>query len=385
MRLQDKSMGYARIQPVVSSVIGIAVSCIALGQIALAQTPPEPPKSVPTEKQSPVNPFPFAFGDAQNRGRAAADDYWGIMDGNAPARPITVGGKAYSGNILSRVPNDGVRPRLMELDGWGFPRGASVFGAFLSRPSIRIPQVNGDGDGVFNPVPSGNWTLQTTPSESATLANGSYYRSQARPRNNVNAIDFINNDRINNASKRLVIWDMSLLNMGGLARNQANRYQVRVNLPTPGAGENRITDARYTVYYYLRTSPPNSPTATFVARQKTFLVSQAGGGETPLLNPNGIPAFFPMLGSSSAIATNTQLPVQPGLNRRFQGVVLDDTTTDSGDLLFVLADRINLVASIDAVYATPVVTRPHGGRRVVPTVAAGTQPGSAVQRPELLL
>jgi len=377
-------MGYAHIRNVgllfPITRVGIVIAALAalsLAQSAGAQTPPEAPKSAPTEKQSPVNPFPFPNGDAQNRGRASADYYWGVTDANTPAglylngRPRVLNGKTYSGNALSRVPNAGARPNLLDLDGWGFPRGASLNGAFLSRPALRSPAINSDGQGTLvdatalNTLPNGNWVQVGAPSTLGSFPGATYLRTAARPRPNSTSITYITPA----ANKpRAAVWNLTNIADAGITAGQAVRYQVRVNLPTPGVGENRITDARYTVFYYLRVA-----SGAIQARQKTFIVSQAAAGEGPLVNENGIPAFFPFYTNASNIANNTDFPVQPGIGRRFQGVVLDDTTGNDGSNLFVLADRLNLVGSIDSVYATPTVTRPHGGRRV-DAVAAGTQP-----------
>ena len=380
-------MGYPRIHKVVYSVFTIIVAASALMQSAFAQTPPELPKSVPTEKQSPVNPFPFAFGNAQNRGWAAADDYWGIMDANIPTVPSqfsgsrTINGVTYRGNALARVPNYSAQPKIMELDGWGFPRDASRFGAFLTRPSIKVPQVGGEGQGTiqdrtFSAPPTSDWAFTPAPSEGGTLGANNYYRIPARPRPNLPAATVIGPplvpgyiDLAPNV-RRVLAYNMNgiLPTPSGLSLGQSLRFQMRVNVPIPAAGENRITDARYTVYYYTRYNNIYYP------KQKTFFVSQTGAGEVSLLNSNGVPAFFPMYSQATIGALpNTPAFQQPGLNRVFQGVIVDDTTTDAGDNLFVLADRINLVSSIDAVLSTPTVTKPHGGRRII-SVAPGTQP-----------
>lgn len=352
---------------------------------------PDLPKPAPTgAKQSPVNPFPQGAGDAQNRGRAVNDVYWGILDGNVlsgvGASTATTPGAALVPNVVgnvvaSRVPNVASAPvPLLELDGWGYPRGASLNGAFLLAPSVRYPTSLVQLQTGTTNLPAGAGTnvfvAATGPSTDTTFTTPAptYFRAPAVARPNTAATAIAPNQQFT--------WDLRGLPLRNTVAGQQTLLQVQVYLPTPpdddanvaanGGPENRVTDARYTVYFYLRdpVSGINYP------KQKTFTVSQTGGGYTTLTNPDGNPAFFRFYSSQTNIAA---LPAQPGLGIPFQGVKLDNTTTDAGNNLYVVADVVSLVPSVDNVAATPVVTAPHGGRwhtnpNAPPTAAAPVAP-----------
>jgi hypothetical protein len=361
-----------------TALMAIAALMPLAARPALAQNPPEPQKRTPlplppatalppvpaavgtAEKQSPINPYPKDAGDNQNRGRGSADLYWGILNGNTPHNRVP----------LSRVQNVTTNPRLIELDGWGFPRGASLNGNFLLRPSVLVD------DQLAGTLPSNVFVAVNAPASGFTQPQ--YFRANAIPRPNLPATQYPASGVLNNK----FAWNLNAIQVQGTVAGQQVRFQIRARIPLPPdvnisnpsdpLAEPRITDARYTVYYYIRNGAGG-----FEARQKTFTVSQVGGGEEPLLNADGQPAFFPLFTTATAIAA--PLPDQPGIGAPFQGVLLDDTTENvpnQGEQLFVVADSLNLVQSIDTVAATPTVTRPHGGRIAADSdpVAPGVQP-----------
>jgi hypothetical protein len=329
-----------------------------------AQSPPEPTKPSPVNKQSTVNPYPKDKGNNQNRGRGGADVYWGVTDAN----------RSYRRPAYSRVPDVATsltNPGMLELDGWGFPRGAYQGGVYRLSPSVDVPPA---GSGVPS---SGNFVLVTGPSTDFSLVTG-YFRAPAIPRPNISPFLYSANPNTNR-----YVWNMNVLNVAGTATGQQVRFQVQVLIPTPpevqaAIPENRISDARYVVYYYLRTANGIFP------KRKAFTLSQLSGGELSLLNADGQPAFFPFFTSATDI---NSLPPHPELGVPFQGVTLDDTTGDDGANLFVLADGLRLIRSVDFIAATPTVTAPHGGRRAAdadPTTPGiqnwpdGTQPNQPV-------
>lgn len=366
------------------AVVCLAVTIWALSGIlpAYAQTPPELPKAQPTDKQTLVNPFPANKGDAQNKGRGVADFLWGITNGNI----------SYKSPTYSRVPDQLLAtavPGALELDGWGFPRGAYQGGVFTLSPTVDIAPT---GAGLPTPLPGDPqvWQGVIGPSTDYTLQGfpgGVYYRAPVIPRPNISPFNYSANPN----NKRFV-WNLNAINVANTVLNQQVRFQVAVHIPTPpdpqdpGNIENRISDARYVVYYYLNGQP----------KRKVYTVSQLNGGDITLLNDDGLPAFFPFYTTATNI---NSLPVQPELGVAFQGVTVDDTTLDAGDNLFVIADGLKLLRSVDVIAATPTVTTPHGGRRaadadpVAPGIqnfAAGTQPlqppsGSQKQDPLIAL
>ncbi|GAB4458039.1 MAG: hypothetical protein OHK0029_18690 [Armatimonadaceae bacterium] len=339
------------------SLAALAVTVVGITG-AGAQLPPEPAKPVPTDQQSLVNPYPKDKGNQQNRGRGSADLYWGVTDGN----------RSYRRPAYSRVPDINVNlanPGLLELDGWGFPRGAYQGGVFRLSPTVDVPAI---GAGVGS---AGNWATANGPSFPQFEGATGYFRAQALPRPNTSPLAY--------PLERRFTWDLRTLTIPNTIPGQQVRFQVRVLIPDlpdvqSDPPELRVSDARYIVYYYLRT-----PSGIFPKR-KVFTLSQLNGGEEALLNANGLPAFFPLFTTATDI---NALPAQPDLGIPFQGVMLDDTTGNQGNSLFVLADGLRLVQSVDIITGTPTVTAPHGGRRAAdaaPSVTgnqnfpAGVQP-----------
>lgn len=344
---------------------------------ASAQVPPEPPKPAPFYRQSSVNPYAKDKGNEQNRGRGASDIYWGVTNGNRGYRqPVT----SRTPDIISAENN----PGFLELDGWGYPRLAYRNGVFVSNfaidngLTITNPTITNRVAPLTTGAPaSGIWQFVVGPStyyllESQTnaLVRG-YYRAPATPRPNIPPQLYSAAPNTN----RFVYPLGNRIVVPGSIPGQQFRFQVRAMIPQPDPTEGRISDARYIVYYYIRAADG----VTFIPKSKVFLVSQEGAGEQPFLNTDGQPAFFPFFSSPTVIAN---LPPQPDLGIPFQGVTLDDTTTNDGDNLFVLADGLNLVRSVDVITGTPTVTPPHGGRRAADARPdqAGLQPwGNGVQ------
>ncbi|MDX1933951.1 MAG: hypothetical protein SFU56_15230, partial [Capsulimonadales bacterium] len=354
------------------TVLAALTLVVGLPTVGEAQQAPELPKTPARDRQSVVNPFPRGTGSAQNRGRAENDWYWGMLDANR-ARGILP---------TSRVPNDAATPRTLELDGWssdpslrGDQRRGFLGGVFRSRPTLSVPVLAGDSNSTGTIVPTtGNaiWVLATGPS--SQLLTGTYFRAAARPRPNVapNGYNRENKFYWNLGSAAIPNTGTVLapspaapgVNIASNTPFQQVRLSIRVRLPQPAPStaspaENRISDARYVVFYYKRINNTNNPLLDFEARSAVFFVSQTGGGEETLVDAAGNPVFIPFFTSASNMAA---LPIQPGVGAAFQGVVLDDTTNNSGTDLYVIAEALRLAQNIDAVYGTPIVTAPHGGR-----------------------
>ena len=364
-----------------------------VGSPAQAQPP------VPTQAQSQVNPFPSAHGNAQNRGRAGDDKYWGITDDNF----------LWNQTPMARIPVQGGN-ELVGFSGWTFPfpvnqtdgRLIKTYGDPVTKytnpgitlddvvPPLTLPVVGTTGPGLtpvlitIPPIPGatragGQWAIgQTGPSANATdtsvppLATGpTYSRIAAVARPNTTSVDYVNNNP--NAT---FSWYPNIPGVAGVVQ----RYAIRVVLPTivdDTGAETRITDARYTVFYAFR-----DRAGGIQYRNKVCFVSQASdgasGGKYLSDTPGGTPAYFPFFSEASYGTTG-------GPIRRAE-VVLDNTTADnpandpSGNgTLYVLADALQFEQRVSVVSAAPTLTPIHGGRKVrdsATTVAGQRQPGT---------
>ena len=227
-------------------LLGVLSLLSASTRPALAQTPPEAPKEEPFNRQSLINPYAKDKGNEQNRGRGSADVYWGITDAN----------KSYKRPVYSRSPDITLAQSttgLLELDGWGFPRGAYQGGVYKLTPSIIVPQTLVEQAGGV--LPGSPFVPVAGPStfyRFAGQAGGVYLRAPAQVRPNTPAQLYAPANRYR--------WDLgtaTAINIRGAVAGQQFRFQVRPILPTPpdpqpDPPENRISDARYTVYYYIR-------------------------------------------------------------------------------------------------------------------------------------
>jgi hypothetical protein len=342
---------------------------------------PTAPKTLPIEKQSPTNPYPRGGGDNQNRSRGGSDVYWGVTNGNVP----------WYLSPLARVPGDlrdttglGGDIPLLELDGWQYPR-MSRNGVFQN-VGTRFAYASPLGRVTATPQV---WQEQQELADGTTSTNvkspngnspGTYFKARAVSRPTAPAQNYP-------AALRFT-WSLQDPAAGGSASipgpaNQQRRYRIFVQIPEPAVNptpdpEDRITDARYTVYYYVQTgSNPADPTS-YEPRQLTCVISQVGGGVSVLRHADGTDAFFPLftsatfgaggIGSSLAAqpplidpARYGTLPNPPGLQ---QGVALDNTTEDSGSsFYFVIADALQLEPGLDRLVATPTTTPQHGGTK----------------------
>ena len=357
----------------------------------------------PTDKQSPVNPFPFGAGNAQGRGVGSADMYWGMTNANVP----------YYLAPASRIPNlalatSTTRNFPLVPDGWTFTAGLLGFDPTSSASERRDPRANdprsGTRDGVFlnqtrpfvindDDVRASNtaqvltiWPTVTTPSVTATPG---YSRAAGVTRPNTTALDYITRPdpttnprgfryRLNNPA----VASTQITGTNG----QQTRLRISMSIPTLGDDtEARVNDARYFVFYYIR----SATTGAILPKYKVFIQSQ-NTGEVKFLNADGSEAIFPFFSNAT---DTTAFPVQPGLNEVFQGVIVDDTYTDADTTgtPYVLADRMTLTSSTGTISVTPTIVGPHGGRKntnynVVTGVAGvpilpGPTPGVQPQQP----
>ena len=396
----------------------VALVPLVLPAKAQAQTtdPPYKPFGVPpsstvmlsTEKQSTVNPFPMGGGNAQGRTWGADDFYWGVLDGNVPfnAQPLARGG---------------LQNTYLALDGWQFPRLTDAFNTLS--PLIGLSDPNGlnhsvlpiltatafvDGEAPTTnapaPVngPAFGAASTPTPSTNVTSTNlatvPDYYEGIAFPRPSSSALSYDANNKFT--------WRLDNPTPGPLATLQTvtipgaagvqQRYRIFVHVPAPASPvgntsvsgstlpENRVSDARYTVYYYANIN------GTYQARQLVCqTVAQTDGGDVELRAADGSEPVFPLFSSATftakGVATGVTLPAQPAYPSNgqatgpagtptnatpiLQGVVVDNTTADSTTTVeFVIADSITLQPTTSSITATPTITSQHGGAL---TVASG--------------
>ncbi len=330
-------------------------ACALAGAFLAGQSPARaqvvtPPRK--TEEPSQNNPFPKAFGDAQNRGRAGDDKYWGVTDSN----------RAWSDSVFARL------LPLVE-DGWTFParagddinRAAIVAdnSATLRYPLPSLtPPIPGAQSGAigYTDSPVSAWSDQ--PATAGRLSTGSvtgpsfpqpgdanYQRAIAVARPATTAVSYPQQNKFS--------WYPRIPGDAGVLR----RYSIRVYIPQvapldAAPAETRIPDARYVVYYQVRLPSGGVENRSKVCRA----VSQEIEGYQTLVGEDGAEAFFPMFSEA------TYVSAPAGLERA--RVELDNTTEDDITDRYVIADRIEFVAQQDTVRATPVVTPRHDGRKV---------------------
>jgi hypothetical protein len=366
VKLSRLTSAAAALLPLITSLFAAAV----VSTTAEAQVP------TPTQEQSQANPFPKANGNTQNRGRASDDKYWGILDDNF----------LWNQAPMARIPNqNGLE--LIGLSGWTYPQAVNntatgdgrlinLYGDALSNytnPGITLDNVvppatvPGAAAPPLTPFPltpavpgstnsGGLWVIATGPSDNPTGAD--YSRTPAVPRPTAAAVDYI----ANNPTAAFSWYP----NVPGDA-NVVRRYAIRVILPNivDNDAENRISDARYTVFYSFR-----DRAGTIQYRSKVCFVSQASdstaGAKYLSETQGGTPAYFPFFSDAS-------YGVVTGLTRR-SFVVLDNTTgddpttdaTNNAPNQFVIADALQLEQRVAIVSATPTLTPVHGGRKINP-------------------
>ena len=368
------------------------------------------PIVAPSDKQSPVNPYPNGGGNAQGRSVGSADPYWGMVNANYPWNQVP----------FSRVPNGSASVATtanvpLQLDGWSFTAGLLGFDPNAVNSERRDPRANdprsGNRNGVAlnqtasltiddqdvygnNTAPvTATWQVVTGPPFGTTgqsegaytnlpASAGRYTRAQAVPRPNTPALQYITapNPATNPHGFRFPFNDPANTPASGFTRipgayGEQARLRISIGIPglsvddTLAAQEERISDARYLVFYYLR----SATTGAIFPKVKVYTGSQLAGGAIKLINDNGQEAVFPffsyqtqLAGAPPAGVTPVVLPPQPGLGIVFQGVIVDDTTTDTNQGLgiqYVLADSIQLTAGTNTIAATPTIVGPHGGRK----------------------
>ncbi|WP_309717550.1 hypothetical protein [Armatimonas sp.] len=402
----------------------ITTTLLALASLPVAaQTPPGDPlpkgqetvstsplvvKPRTTERQSQLNPAGKAHGDTTNRGRMSADFLWGITNGNrayekAPfaripnqsdAAPIQPDGYTMPypvqnvGGLRRRVRTDGqgsvtdlLNPRLLLDDELLLPLIAQV-----AHP------VNGTGPGALGSLGGffrgTNWASVTAPSPGggAGYVGTSYSRIAAIERpagalpdatDPAPATGTPDNQPGGPDDPNKFIWYPRVSGVAG----QVTRFAIRVHIPTvdPTGSEARITDARYVVYYVVPL-----PNGQFLRKRKICFVGQDSAGEAYLLGDDGKPATFPFFSdatySDPAWLTRTfsNFPaLQFGHQLSRARVELDNTTENEiTGTQFVVADQIEFSQRVGSVKGSPVVTPPHGGRKVDTTqpLAAGPEP-----------
>ena len=361
----------------------------------------------PADKQSAVNPYPNGGGNAQGRGVGNADPYWGVLDGSYPWNQVPISRVPLIDAAFSTTANV-----PLFLDGWTFTAGLLGFDPNSLRSEQRDPRANDPRSGNRNGAALnqtaaltiddqnvyGNnsaattalWLTVTTPSDGN---GGSYSRAASVPRPNTPALQYITtptaaangngfrfpfNNPANGAN--------ALATRIPGAYGEQTRLRVSVGIPdlngddTLAGTEVRVPDARYFVFYYIR----SSTTGAILPKVKVFTVSQLGGGSVTLTNDDGADAIFPFFSYNTQQAigvtgTPVVLPPQPGLGIVFQGVIVDNSTTSSNTgagTQYVLADTVNLTASTATISATPTIVGPHGGRKNSNYTApvAGVQP-----------
>ncbi|HVK06425.1 MAG TPA: hypothetical protein VM490_23340 [Armatimonadaceae bacterium] len=349
-----------------------AVVAAALGAglppAAWAQTPmPAPNPAPPTEKPSQKNPFPKVHGDNLNRGRAHDDKYWGITDGNRsyvssdPARALQEGQQVPFARVGSRLEMDGFQfPRLAESDPLRLTFGVDNENAGvppvtpLTAPGVFVPGTVWQAGGPPTGLPSG---VATGPS--VNFFGTSYQRAEAVERPAA-ALDDIP------AAQRAASVATWYPTVPGAA-NTLQRYQIRVNIPTPADStatppEFRITDARYVVHYHVVVN------GVAQTRRRIVFLSQEGEGYRTLVDNNGRPFLFPMY-SEASYGVVPGLPDTPAARARLE---LDNTTENDPAVTvgtvtgfrYVIADDVEFSNTSETVKATPVVTPAHGGRKV---------------------
>ena len=359
---------------------------------------PQFQKTYGTERQSLTNPFPNGGGDAQNRSRAGSDVYWGVTNGNVP----------WYTAPLARVPNSGefvlgLDPQLpvLALDGWvQIPRlGTIATNGTLASIGTVFDYASGFGAEGTNPTTMlGYWQAITVDATGNTSTNvqspggpgttglgTTYFRALAVPRPTTPADVYPAAQKFAWRLQQADATDVANPNftIPGAANLQL-RYRIYVHIPEPATNENvedRIDDARYTVYYYVLRTGGNAATATdYLPKHQTYILAQTAGGDQELLNPDGSEAFFPLFTSATFTtgfgatlpaqtdaAGNTINPPTYGSTTVAiqQGVALDNTTEDTGDSFdYVIADSLQLEQGLDRLIATPTVTPPHGGQKL---------------------
>lgn len=325
----------SRFQPIFSSarrlpaVLAVLLVLFAPPIQVRAQGPP--PFPVPNQR----NPYPKNHHDPQNTGRALEEKYWGVFNGNQNAfTPLDAESRGFS------------------LNGWVFPQEAANSGApgtFPLKPAIEIPD---DGIAI------GGWTQRSAPS---TDSRGFYHASD----------DVVSRDPNNGLNGAVFTWDVRGTNRIPREPDPARppimtRYRILVWLPARGAGETRVRDARYRVYY---TRPPLRP------ENYTGAPVEAGPLILYVDQDVSVAGYYP-LRVRNADGSLGDAPFIPFYADRQARVELDNTTDDNFDENFaVIADDLLLQQQFDEVRSTPVVTARHGGRKYDdPSVGAQPNP-----------
>lgn len=352
------------------------------------------PKPGATHRQSALNPAGLSNGDNQRRGRMSADLHLGIPNGNvaatqtpysrmgpsnlSPVQPdiwpfpqATLGAEtqfAHNGRYSPLSTNEAAFPSAIVDD-----QLAAVPIPLAPLPAIPNNVTGAVGyDAAFTvPVP----LLSTGAMAPDTGGNGQYHSAP------VTAPTI--------ASNRFV-WYPRVQGRSGEYR----RFAIKVYIPQPyddpdtnaAPNEVRITDALYRVTYHKPVAPGRFEIVT-----KDYTVSQAVGGVAYLTNPeDGSRAYIPMVTERSYDAAN---PTVAGgatvfVDRRTAATGLG-TSGRANVTLFtrhanpqpdevVIADTVEFVQRNYAIYASPTVVGPHGGRK---RDIGALPPGTLIQQP----
>ena len=349
---------------------------------AQGQPPGDPlPKPRSTVRQSQVNPAAQTHGDTTNRGRMSGDFLWGATNAN----------RTFDRPVYGRVP-DLTEDSPLVLDGFTFPYpiangrrvktdGAGSTAALLNPPLVIDNEstpllvtnpafpVTGVGPGALGSqggfTVGALWASLTGPS--ANYIGGGYHATPAIARPAAALANPADPTRDN-----IFAWYPNVPGTPG----QVGRYAIRVHIPEPDpadpATEARVTDARYIVYYAVPLGNNR-----FVRKSKVVFLSQDTAGDKWLVGEDNNPAVFPFLSEATYSSGATQgIPYyldSAGLTlgdpRARARVELDNSTEGETDSHVVIADRIEFVQRTATVQGSPVVTPPHGGRKVDTTQA----------------
>lgn len=364
------------------TVLGTLVLLVGMRPAVGQGLPPGDPLPKPRSsvRQSQVNPAGQTHGDTTNRGRMSGDYLWGITNANRP----------FDRPAYGRVP-DLTEDSPLVLDGYTFPYplingrrartdGEGSVSALLNPPltidnEISLPRISnpafpitGIGSGALGSIGGFTvgalWAALTgpTPGGGNGYFGGIYHATPAIARPASALADPADPTREN-----IIAWYPTVPGTPG----QVGRYSIRVHVPEPDAidpsAEVRVTDARYIVYYVVPLGNNR-----FVRKHKIVFLEQDTAGDKWLVGDDGNPAVFPFLSESTYNDPTTKniLYYLDGSGLRLSDprararVELDNTTEGDTDSRFIIADQLEFVQRSATIQGTPVVTPPHGGRKV---------------------
>jgi hypothetical protein len=416
--------------PAAASAAALLPFLLGPATVAVAAPPVQPAKPDATEAPSQVNPFPEPLGDAQNRGRAADDKYWGLTDSNFVWNVQPLGRiPDLNGDDLQVLVKTGPTTyspqpsNYMDLSGWYGPQpainpntglpmdlyngpvssylypglliddGAGLINVLPADTTVLVPPANPTSGVAFGGVPydsGGGSGWETLPggvfqggAPDPNPLNGAYHRALALGRPILSALPVATGT---STSQSYFYGSATVTNVSTLNPTVLNNLFIWFPIVPTNPNNTRVLQfTRYAVRVILPDVAAGEgriddarylvhyhfqlPSGVILTRDKICTVDQTtdtSAGTKYLVDPNTGQICYFPFCCQSGYPTLG--------DRDF--IALDNTTTDdiTAGNIFVVADGLSLEQRVAAIQSQATLTPAGPGRKIDTLNTPGYQP-----------